>query len=514
MTPLVDQATLAPERISSSGGLLEVDFERIAENGFGDGLNSYAHSMAWFQDHLYVGTTRANLCMVKAVQPPGLDPWPTRCPEDIYDLDRRAQIWRFSPATGEWRQVYTSPLVARNDGRDVPRDIGYRGMTVFRAAGEAAPAIYTWAWAPARAGLGPVMLRCSDGMTFEPVSLSALDASINTYRTLSAFDGRLFTSPTGKTLGWRGSVHRGMDSVMSGVPVVLESSAPSTDGWTAASSPGFGDPDNATIFDMAEFNGYLYAGTVNPETGCQVWKTDARGTPPYRWTRVLSHGAHRGKLNEVAGSFCTFNGALYVGTGIQQGGYDRSFDIGPAASELIRVHPDDSWDLIAGTPRATPQGFKHPLCGMGPGFDNPFNGYFWRITAHDGWLYVGTYDWSILLKYTPMRKWPAPIADAVRRIGVERLIEQEGGFDLWRSRDGERWEPVTRRGFGNPYNFGVRTLVSTPRGLFIGTANPFAPEVATRTAAGWEYVDNPRGGLEVFWGGRGPGPGRDVRAGG
>ena len=29
---------------------------------------------------------------------------------------------------------------------------------------------------------------------------------------------------------------------------------------------------------------------------------------------------------------------------------------------------------------------------MGAGFDNPFNGYIWRMCAHDGALYVGTFD--------------------------------------------------------------------------------------------------------------------------
>ena len=30
-------------------------FSRIARNGFGDPLNAYAHTMAWFDGHLYVG---------------------------------------------------------------------------------------------------------------------------------------------------------------------------------------------------------------------------------------------------------------------------------------------------------------------------------------------------------------------------------------------------------------------------------------------------------------------------
>lgn len=81
------------------------------------------------------------------------------------------------------------------------------------------------------------------------------------------------------------------------------------------------------------------------------------------------------------------------------------------------------------------------------------------------------------------------------------MVQQQGGFELWRSYDGENWLPVTRQGFGNPYNYGVRNIVSTPYGVFIGTANPFGPRVAKQIEDGkWIYVDNPNGGLEVWLG--------------
>jgi hypothetical protein len=76
------------------------------------------------------------------------------------------------------------------------------------------------------------------------------------------------------------------------------------------------------------------------------------------------------------------------------------------------------------------------------------------------------------------------------------------GCEVWRSHDGENWLPVTKRGFDNPYNVGIRNFVSTPHGLFIGTANPYGPRIAVPGDSGWEYVDNPRGGLEVWLGTR------------
>ena len=79
-------------------------------------------------------------------------------------------------------------------------------------------------------------------------------------------------------------------------------------------------------------------------------------------------------------------------------------------------------------------------------------------------------------------------------------MANEGGADLWRSRDGENWMPVTTRGFGNLYNGGIRNLVSTPYGLFAGTSNLFGPRVAVCHGSDWVYEDNPRGGLEVWLG--------------
>jgi hypothetical protein len=59
---------------------------------------------------------------------------------------------------------------------------------------------------------------------------------------------------------------------------------------------------------------------------------------------------------------------------------------------------------------------------------------------------------------------------------------------------------VTPNGFGNKYNWGVRNFASTPHGLVLATANPFGPRVAIKEGDDWKYVDNNRGGCEVFLG--------------
>jgi ubiquinone/menaquinone biosynthesis C-methylase UbiE len=55
-------------------------------------------------------------------------------------------------------------------------------------------------------------------------------------------------------------------------------------------------------------------------------------------------------------------------------------------------------------------------------------------------------------------------------------------------------------------------MVSTPHGLFVGTANPFGPEVGVKRDGEWRYEWNPRGGAEVWLGSRGAGDAAARRA--
>jgi len=468
------------------------DFVRIAANGFGDAQNSYAHAMTWFRDRVYVGTSRhalALLALFPPPDPPAMSPWPVPVPPRVEDIDLRGEIRRLEPVTGIWELVHRSPEIDSRAGGVVPRELGYRGMAVFQGRSDPEPALYvTSVSSVARAG-GARLLRSLDGQAFDAVGSPGLgNDRIASFRSLVEFDGWLYAAPTGEGTRWN-SVSR---------PIVLRSADPASGVWEVATPPAFGDPTNSGIFELAVFDGHLYAGTLNHIDGFQIWKTPATGEDACRWTRVLDAGAGRGSLNEIALSMCAFRGALYVGSGIQNGGYDRTNNVGPAAAELIRIYPDDSWDLIAGTPRIGPDGAKLPLAGCGPGFDNIFAGYVWRLAVHDDVLYATTFDWSVFLPYA--HQAPRGVRRMMRRLGVDRMVAERGGFDLMRSTDGATWTGVVHDGFGNPYNHGGRNLLSTPHGLMVGTANPFGPEVAARMAHGWTYTANPAGGAEVWLG--------------
>ncbi len=467
-------------------------FRRIAERGFGDGRNHYAYCYAWFNDHLYIGTNRDLLVLLKRrfkFEVP-MAVWPVPVPEQIDPQNLCAEIWRYSPTREQWKRVYRSPLVPGLEGRSVPLAAGFRNMAAFQGRSDPSPTLYTIP-SCGSFGAGVVLMRCVDGETFEPVSEPGMglgNDNITSFRGVIAFKGRLFATPSGS---------RGANPNVSHHAAILCSDDPVRGNWQVANPHSFGDPSNLSIHDMAVCGEFLYAGTMNVREGFQVWKTDALGEPPFRWTQVLDRGADRGPLNQVVVSMCELNGDLYIGSGIQNGGHDRMNNVGPAAGEVIRVRPDDSWELSVGDARWTRHGLSIPTSGMGPGWDNPFAGYIWRMCAHDGWLYVGTFDSSAFLPYARLDERTSKLLDASM---IDRYLRARGGAELWRTQDGRSWTPVTRNGFGNPYNYGFRALVSSPHGLFVGTANPFGPQVAVRTASGFRYQDNPRGGIEVYLG--------------
>lgn len=495
-----------PTNPAPEPGLALKDFRRISENGFGDGHNSFAHSMAWYKDRLYIGTTRSNFQMIK-IQAifQGLDVplWPVEGPDDaegLYrELDRRSQIWRYEPHTAEWEEVFRAPYVMGLTDEEVARETGYRAMLVYQGESDEEPALYVATWAVSKSP-GALLLRSVDGEEFNQASPYGIieGMPVTATRVLVPFKGKLYTSPTGT----RGHSTKFMINV-SGNPIIYENADPG-DGkgnWVPVCEGGFGEEGNQGVFMLCPFNGYLYAGTFNNE-GFQIWKSDCEGERPYKWTKVMEKGGYRGALNQIVATMKVFKGALYVGTAIQNGGNDLHNKIGPAGSELIRVHPDDSWDLIIGSTRETPAGKKTPLSGIAAGFGNVFNGYFWAMEEHEGWLYLGTMDSTIWVRFLRTESYPEQIRDIVEEVGAENIVANDAGCDLWRTSDGENWLPITAVGFDNTYNLGIRNMVSTSHGLFIAVANPFGPRVAVKDeeTGEWSYQDNPRGGLEIWLG--------------
>jgi len=434
------------------------DFLMAALQGFGNRQNSWAWSMAWFNNQLFVGAIPAETCLTAAInniQNPS-SPYPPTdpdisCPPDISEVPPLLQggIWSWSPVTSAWTMVFQSPLTVRvpaYPGVFTAPDDGFRGMGIFTEQdgtqalyASGSTAIQAWPKLP-----GARLLRSTDGVNFNPVPQDP-----------GTFLGNLHTQ------SFRDFVTYNNNMYIVAADVAPLDSSPL--GWELlqATNPEQGDnafqvvsPPGMPVSEIATYNGYLYVGFRNEPDGFEVAYTDAQGTPPYTYTPVITNGGYKTYPNHEILSMTEFNGSLYLGgNGVRTGG---PYAINGA--ELFRINADNSWDLIAGVERSTPDGPKTPLSGLGPGFGWHLNGHMWRMAVFNGCLYVGTFDESTIFRNDPQ---------------YAQAVAPELGADLWSSCDGIHFSAIDINGFEDEFNYGFRSLAVTPYGLFVGTTNPY-----------------------------------------
>lgn len=428
--------------------------------GFGNPNNSFAWSMAWFNGKLYVGTVKNEECLElqtlqfyypdKGYYKTNPEPNVT-CPTDFYSLDLRAEIWQYTPLTGRWVRVYVSPVIPNpaEPGKYIARDIAYRGMVVYNGA------LYVGAVTPneflpqLNTTNPPRILRTYDGTNFTRLNgspgevyevprtdpegnpLPALQYAMG-YRSMVVFHNKLYVTAS---TGLRGD----------GVVMEVDNPASANPTFTQVSPLG-----TMGVFEMQVFDGDLYVGTGDLTNGYGVYKTNGLGPAPFQFTPIVTGGAGRGQDITSVVSMGVYQNRLYVGA---SGWYSTKFP----ASELIRIAPDNTWQLVVGNARQVNNVWKFPISGLPDGFGSLFNAHFWRMDDHLNALYVGTNDWS-----WEMMKYP----------GLNALFSWEYGFDVYATCNGNYWFPLTVNAFGtSPYNFGARTIVSSPTSIYLGTAN-------------------------------------------
>lgn len=455
--------------------LTSANFEQHAPRGFGDPNNSWAQSMIWWRDNLYVGTTRQSLCtslfamhqfvaglfgkIFAATWLPYPPPDPDlSCAPDGADLSLQAEVWRWTPDTDTWLRVFQSPLELDNPGtgapapprtgKKVPYEIGIRGLAAHNDP-DGTKALYAFGvnstvmWDRSKLP-PPRILRSTDGLSFAPIPQTPgtflgdlpFNPDHSSFRSPVSYRGKLFVL-NGPIFG-QGSLIGSADP------------AQGDDAWF------LGSPPAVQFYEMAVFNGWLYLGTFNPFAGgYSVVKTRAEGTPPYEFITVVPNGAYLPERpSKSVVSMHEFSGRLYVGTATQ--------------TELIRINPDDTWDLVMGPPREvpTPDGgseWKYPLSGLDAGFGHSLNDHAWQMDDPYRHLYIGTYNATLGSKDDPVH---GP------------LLAHNMGAHLYRTGDGWYYSAVTTDGFTDPgdpdggrFDYGIRTMASTPHGVFFGTAN-------------------------------------------
>ncbi|MCA9940506.1 MAG: hypothetical protein KC418_17830 [Anaerolineales bacterium] len=422
------------------------DFRQVNEAGFGERWNTWLWSMVWWKGRLYAGTNRAYPCVeyfnvhtvVPRFQryPPRLDPDLAvgDCTPSPYDLPLQAEIWCYAPAAHQWQRIFQSPRsvpLPHLPGKTIARDLGFRNMLLYTEP-DGTEALYV-AGVSTRAVDAllppPRLLRSTDGRQFTEVPCrpgTVLgDISGVSYRTMTRYKDRFYV----------------IAGVLYGDGVLLEADHPAlgNNAFRQVSPPGM------RIFEMVPFNGWLYLGLRDPLHGYSVVKTKAEGAPPYRFETVIPPGCFR-HITRSGSVVCmaVFRDALYVGT--------------DAPAELLRIFPDDEWELICGRARGTPRGRKAPISGLGDGLGYPLNRVFQRMQVHNGWLYLAAVNFS-----TKFRR--------LSRLG--RFFDERAGFGLYATQDGVHFLPVTVDGLGDSCNYNARTLTPTPFGMFLGAINEY-----------------------------------------
>ena len=439
------------------------DFSQVSDQGFGDFHNSMARASQWWNGKLYVGTSRDFACAQQAIiriynpfKPyPPPDPTLT-CASDPNDLSMQAEIWAWTPdgGNGSWERVYQSPLSVPIPGTTklVAREVGFRDMAIFTEP-DGTEALYVTG-ITARgyiAGLPPpTLLRTTDGLNFAPVpqdpgtvlgDLGFIEGiNISSLNRVASFNNKLYLIVGGDF----------------GHGFLFEATDPAggNDNFQRVSPAGM------TLTYMQEFNGALYlaqgAQAVPGNPPYKVLKMNT-SAPPYTFTTIVDGTrlpiSKIGDSSQSVATMHTVGNQLWVATN--------------QPVELVRINPNDTWDLFLGEPRLTTSGtWKYPLTGLGDSFDWFFNIHIHRIQDHDGYLYTASNDLS---NGFPMNS----------EAGYNELFGKRYGFDVHRTRNGYYFYPVTFGGFqesdpggaNNWFNFTGRVANSTPYGLFFGTGN-------------------------------------------
>jgi len=371
-------------------------------------------SVSLFQDKLFVGLT-----------------WPA----DQQPVST-ATMLRLEMDAGAYNDVAGSELSEQGAAdSNIFWQMGCHAMTVFSRKTDTSPVLYASLLTPS----GCKLSMTRDGEKLEALPL--IDDNV-LVRSMVAFNGRLFAATY--------NAER--------LPVVYCNADPVADKWERASEPGFADAGNISITSMAEFNGSLYVALLNPTGGFQLWRTTADGNAPYSWKQVISQGAHRYTQNPAVTSMAEFNGALYIGTGLH--GAAADFSEGDyAAAELIQVFPDDSWEIIVGSPRFSPVGLKVPMAAMGPGFDNRKNTAITAMAANKGRLYAA--------------------ANGTGHVN--------SSYCLWSTADGEEWLTVSTGDPESSNALTVRAMITTPENLLLATSESGHYDLFTDAAIKSKY---------------------------
>ncbi len=190
--------------------------------------------------------------------------------------------------------------------------------------------------------------------------------------------------------------------------------------WKRANIPGFGKKHPSSARELTVFKDKIYAGVWDlrntTDAYAEIWRyngstTNFDSVDPNAWEQVVDEGFGEPEHNKGIGGFAVFDPPddgvdveyLYAGT------LALPYEDDPQGCEVWRSSTGDlgAWEEVVGNASG---------CDIGRGFGNRNNNALMSSKVFGDYLYMGTQNWI-------------------------------DGAEIWRTRDGTTWEPVTQNGF-------------------------------------------------------------------
>jgi len=187
-------------------------------------------------------------------------------------------------------------------------------------------------------------------------------------------------------------------------------SADGTD-WSPVALDGLGNPNNAGFTTFTNFNGVLYAATLNHSDGAELWRSSTGDDGS--WERVAAQGFEGGSVYFIITSLTTFKEQLYASVEATLG----------TGAQVWRSSNGTNWTLVSKD-----------------GFGDTDNFQTGSSVVYRGQLYVTTRN-------------------------------DVTGTQVWRSSNGTTWVQVVGDGFGDTNNFKIESLTTYADALYAAANN-------------------------------------------
>jgi len=448
---------------------------------------AYVWSMARDDERLWIGTVANTLClMFTGFDNQGLSYETSNCTCDELSQDdatmfpdwRVPEIWEYNTVTETWTRRTEPEGTEENPGIS-HGTLGWRAATTVGEYTLIAGPGTGFLWGLPGYGTSIVIFKNgeyvgSKKMTDNNDARKFVTYGGNTYFGSFKWDG------SGQILKWDGD----------------ESDLP--DSLFKFSEVGLLDGAAAWVIG---YKHHLYAITWNTMLvgggdGFDVWRSpeipECGLTEEHAnlWEKVFDYTDYDPKPATASlaagGAMVEFKGALYFGSMHIPFSYKCSNPnnmilcsmekyLHTEAISIFRLEQNEEGEVLTECLFGKDKGgIYKPVLGKS-GFGNHYNNYTWSVAVHDGWMYFGTMDYSFFM------------ADALAGFGLPGQFPglvpyQQHGFDVWATKDGIQWVPVTKNGMGNGLNWGARQMLSDGDRLWLGTGNPFN----LAAEGGWE----------------------------